>query len=190
MDYNELREFGKIWILMGVFSTCFFASCGQNPASPPESATPVSHTKTVSPTVDPSPVDLEEDYESTEIYSEDHEGTGFGETDFDDLEREIPEYTEDIPRPTQPSDDTQQSPQEVSSNTQPSPYPEVAFHATSAHPVGQDNSAESQEGTISEDQNSSDDASSHFAVQADEEIDSEEFAEDSDDDTYVEDDRA
>ena len=161
MDYHELREVGKIWILMGVFSTCFFASCGQNPTSTPESATPVSHTKPVAHDITPQPVNFEGEYEPDEVYSEDYEGTGNDGLEADGLEGEIPEYTEDIPKPSD------NAPQEVSSNTPRQPNTEVALDSTPGSAPEKESIPDSPDST-----NTDNDASIIFlAEQGDEESD-------------------
>jgi len=103
MDYNELREVGKIWILMGVFSTCFFASCGQSQTAPPESVTQVTHTKPATPDFESRSVSTHNEYDTSDSYSEDLEGSGFGESDYDYRGRngstQSEKYPEDIPRP-------------------------------------------------------------------------------------------
>ncbi len=103
MDYDELREVGKIWILMAVFSTCFFASCGQSQTGPTESATPVAHTKPGSPDMESRSVSTHNEYSAGDSYSEELEGSGFGSSDFDDRgrirENQAEKYPEDIPRP-------------------------------------------------------------------------------------------
>ncbi len=103
MDYDELREVGKVWILMAVFSTCFFASCGQSQTGPQESVTPISHTKPASPDIASRSVNIHNDYDAGDSYSEELEGSGFGRSDYDDRKRnggdQSEKYPEDIPRP-------------------------------------------------------------------------------------------
>lgn len=188
MNYEELRGVGKIWILMGVFSACFFVSCGQSQNNPPETVTPVTHTKPVSHDIEPRPVSLDSENDTGEIYSEDHEGSGYSESDFDDMERNEPtesEYTEDIPPPQQPAEDPDSPTHEVSSNTDASPNPEVALNATSGSPSDQDNDspAESPETPgPAEDQNDEDETSPLLAAQTDDDTDADDFSVEIDDD--------
>jgi len=156
MDYNELREVGKIWILMGVFSTCFFASCGQNPTSPPKAATPVTHTKQGIHDLVPQPVTIDQEYETEDTYSEDLEGSGYSESDFGDFDQDIPEFTEDIPRPAELSEKPDGEAQEVSFNIPEMQNAEVALNATSGPAPDQNNSAEPQEAYIPDEENQTD----------------------------------
>ena len=106
MNYEELREIGKVWILMGVFSTCFFASCGQNPTTPPESVTPVTHTPPEPQNREPIRTSIESSYQDTGVdsgYSEDLEGSGFGTKDHDERYRQYIEVSKDYPEDIPPS---------------------------------------------------------------------------------------
>ena len=139
MSYEDLREFGKIWILMGVFSTCFFASCGQSPTNSQESVTPVSHTQPVSREVEPTPVSMEREFEQNHAvseYSEDLEGSGFSDPDYEDREQFGHDgeggYREEMPPVPESVENSDPPTQEVSSNTLPTDQPEVAHRATSS----------------------------------------------------------
>ncbi len=188
MNFEELREIGKIWILMGVFSTCFFASCGQSQTGPPETATPVTHTKPVSHEMEPANVIMDREIEIGEDYSEDLEGSGFSESDENDMNRferdDSIEYTEDIPPPQQPAENPNSPTQEVSFNTPVDPNPEVALNATSPSLSDQAKSSEFPEKSDpAESTDDDDETTPFFAAQADDETDADDFSDQLTDDT-------
>ena len=187
MNYEELRGVGKIWVLMGVFSTCFFVGCGESQNNPPESVTPVTLTKPVPPEMEPRPVSLDGEYDSIDTYSEELEGSGYAESDFNEMDRNEPgEYPEDIPPPQQPAEEYETPTQEVSSNTQENPNPEVALSATSGSTSGQDQDspAESPQptGPAEANQNNEDDTTPLFAAQTDDDTDADDFSSEFSDD--------